>query len=137
MFWIYLTLLYLSCFFIFIGKAIADIVSNKTHWNLSVFSKNNDEDSFWGHKDATWVRKDHDNFILNMLFHGILVFLTDIWHFANFIRRIGIYLSVIFGIMVGIYLSFNILTIFLIISVYVCLNIFGFWIFYHIVLRKG
>lgn len=65
-----------------ISKAAADIVQHIDLWNTSIFSKAL-ETSFWGPKDKTWIRKDHDNKILNWLLHYSLVWITDIWHFAN------------------------------------------------------
>ena len=140
MVFIYLICLAISCFFIFIGKAIADIVSDEVHWNQSIFSDWGAEDSYWGHKDASWVRKDHDNFLMNYLLHTILVFVTDIWHTANTIRRIGIYASLAFGILLGFSLSkdFDMVNnLPLIIFGFMVLNIGGFHVFYHTLLRKG
>ena len=134
--WIlYFILLLLSCGFIFIGKAIADIVSNEVHWNQSILSQLGAEDSFWGHKDASWVRKDNNNLILNFLFHTILVFVTDIWHLANTFRRVGIYLSILFSILLGnaVAINFNFLS--WVVLLFISLNVVGFHVFYHYVLR--
>jgi hypothetical protein len=134
--WIlYFILLLLSCCFIFIGKAIADVVSNEVHWNQSIFSQWGAEDSFWGHKNATWVRKDHDNYMVNYLYHTIFVFLTDIWHAANTLRRTGIYLSILFSILLGSVITITALNLFWIILIFISLNVVGFHVFYHYVLR--
>jgi hypothetical protein len=82
-------LLFISVFLVFSGKAIADTVSNEVTWSKSIFSKNN-INSFWGSKDHTWKRKYRENKIKNYLFTTILVWTTDIWHFGNTIRRLGI-----------------------------------------------
>jgi hypothetical protein len=134
--WIlFFSLLILSCCLIFIGKAIADIVSNEVSWNQSIFSDFGSEESYWGHKDATWVRKDHDNLILNYLFHTIFVFITDLWHTANTLNRIGIYLSVLFSILLGSVITITFWNIFWVLISIISVNVVGFHIFYHYVLR--
>lgn len=132
---LYIILLIITCSMIFIGKSVADIVSNKTNWRQSIFKKWGDEGSFWGHKAATSSRKDHKNKILNFLFHNPLVFLTDVWHLANTIRRIGIYLSITIAILLGSVMTINLSSLFWIMSSFILLNIIGFHIFYHYILR--
>jgi len=126
---------YLACFLIFIGKAIADITSNETSWRDSIFSKYA-IDSFFGSKEYTYVRKDHQNQVLNWLFHTILVPFTDIWHLGNSIRRIGIYISNILAMLIGVYFPLNLWNGILIIFSFIVLNIIGFHFFYHNILRK-
>lgn len=91
----------LSIFFIFIGKAIADIVETTTLWNKSIFSLYFKIDSFFGAKDKTDHRKDHPNKLLKTLFHTILVPFTDIWHLANSLRRLGIYSAIFCSAYIG------------------------------------
>jgi hypothetical protein len=128
--------LYLACFFVFIGKAIADITADETAWNKSVFSKHFSIDSFFGSKDRTWTRKYRKNKFWNFMFNNILVFTTDIWHLANFFSRIGLYLSIFFAMLIGGWFALTILDICLLISAYVLLNVCGFHLFYHYILRK-
>lgn len=128
--------LIISFAFIFIGKAVADITSNETSWNKSVFSKWGTKDSFWGSKEHTYKRKDKKNKILNWLFHNPLVFVTDVWHCANTLRRIGIYSSVLFGILLGGVMVIKLKFLFWILLGLIILNVVGFHVFYHIILRK-
>ena len=132
--WLFL-LFYLSVFFIFIGKGIADIVSDEPNWRKSIFSVAK-IDSFWGCKDNTWKRKYHKNKILNYLFSTILVWTTDIWHFANMIGKLGIYLSLLFAFLIGSNLQISIVTSILLIVCFAALNILGFHLTYHYFLRK-
>ena len=127
--------LYLACVFIFLGKAIADITSNKTSWKDSIFSKNA-IDSFFGSKEYTYVRKDHQNPVLNWLFHTILVPFTDIWHLGNSIRRVGIYLAVTFSMTIGNKIESPWWFYMILILVFILMNVGGFHVFYHYILRK-
>lgn len=128
-------ILTIGCFYVFFGKAVSDISDNYTVWKTSIFSKH-PKDSFFGSKEYSYVRKDHDNFILNYLFHTILVFITDIWHFGNFIRRIGIYMSIIGGILIGSIIPVTLFNISLIIGGFIFINIVGFHVFYSFILRS-
>jgi len=123
--------LFISVFLVFTGKAIADTVSNEASWSKSIFSKH-DIDSFWGSKDHTWKRKYRDNKIMNYLFSTLLVWTTDIWHLANTLRRLGIYL----GIFLALTISTNLLSELIIISTYIILNIVGFHVLYTYFLKK-
>lgn len=136
MFYLLLSGLFFSCVLVFLGKAVADIVESGTHWYQSIFSSWGEEDSFWGYKKATADRKDHDNFILNYFFHTILVPLTDVWHMANTVRRVGIYLSVTFGFLIGRLTDINHEIATYILLGYVILNMIGFHYLYHTALRK-
>ena len=120
---------------IFVGKAIADVTSNETHWEQSVFSKN-PKDSFLGSKEHTYVRKDHDNKVIDWLLHNPLVFLTDIWHTANTIRRVGIYFAITLGIIIGKFVVLALFQIGIIILVFIIFNMLGFHIVYHYILRN-
>jgi hypothetical protein len=72
-----------------ICKAIADTCSHIDIWTDSIFNNGKrKETDFLGPKDKTWIRKDHDNKILNWLFHFPLVMFTDIWHLANAINTL-------------------------------------------------
>jgi hypothetical protein len=128
-------LFYLSVFLIFLGKGIADIVSDEPNWRKSVFSKF-PIDSFWGCKDNTWVRKYRENKITNYLFSTIFVWTTDIWHFANMIGKLGTYLSVFFAILIGQSYDLNLFQSFLIVVLFTFFNILGFHLSYTYFLRK-
>lgn len=121
-------LLILSAFLISLGKGIADIVSDEPNWNKSIFSKY-PIDSFFGCKDNTWKRKYRDNKLWNYLFSTILVFTTDIWHFANTITKFGWYL----GLLSILFLPCNIFLILL----HLVINTIGFHLFYHYILRSN
>jgi len=125
-------ILFISVFFIFTGKAIADTVSNEVSWSKSVFSIY-DIESFWGSKDHTWKRKYKEDKILNYLFNTIFVFTTDIWHLANTIRRIGIYLAILGSLMIDIELDFG--GALLIVFIYMIMNILGFHLLYTEILK--
>lgn len=107
-----------------ITKAISDIVDHIDIWKGSVFSRFN-ETSFFGPKDITWERKDHKNRFINYLQHTILVFITDVWHFSNFINN----LCYIFVLLITIY-YFN----YYFIIIYIILRPMIFHIFYHYIL---
>lgn len=135
-------LLYLGCLLIFAGKAIADVVAIKSIWNNSIFSKYK-EDSFFGAKTSTSLRKEkvgawissHLHIplkIANYLSHTVLVGFTDVWHLANFVRRLGIYLSIFAAMNMQLPLYLNL--VYLIIFVF--LNMFGFWLMYNYILQK-
>jgi len=124
-------ILFISVFFIFTGKAIADTVSNEVSWSNSVFGLN-DIDSFWGSKDHTWKRKYKEDKILNYLFNTIFVFTTDIWHLANTVRRLGIYL----GILAALIVNTTLLNELIIVSSYILLNVVGFHLLYTYILKK-
>ena len=126
-------LLIISVIFIFIGKSIADIVSNQANWYQAVFSKY-PIDSFWGAKDHTWKRKYKNNKILNYIFTTILVWTTDIWHLANMIRRFGIYLAITGALMIN--YEINLIKIIIIVISYAIINIFGFHLCYKHILKK-
>ena len=122
----------LSAILISLGKGIADIVSDESNWQKSIFSKYK-IDSFFGCKDNTWQRKYRDNKLWNYLFSTILVFTTDIWHLANTISKIGYYL----GLVSILLLPYSLLLNMLLILVHLGLNTFLFHIFYHNLLRKS
>jgi hypothetical protein len=122
----------LSAILISLGKGIADIVSDESNWQKSIFS-NYKIDSFFGCKDNTWQRKYRDNKLWNYLFSTILVFTTDIWHLANTISKIGWYL----GLVSILFLPYGLLINMLLILVHLVLNTFLFHIFYHNLLRKS
>lgn len=121
----------LSAFLISIGKGIADITSDEPNWQKSIFS-NWKIDSFFGCKDFTWERKYRQNKILNYLFTTILVFTTDIWHLANFINKIGFYLTLFSSA----FLSYTIIIKLILILLHLLINTIFFHIFYHYLLRK-
>lgn len=131
----YLIFFFVSVIFIFIGKGIADIVSDEPNWKKSIFSKY-DINSFWGCKDNTWKRKYRTNKVLNYIFSTILVWTTDIWHFANMINKLGIYLSIFFALMLGYTYDFNGLYSFFLVTIFAFINILGFHLSYHYFLRK-
>lgn len=122
----------LSAILISLGKGIADIVSDESNWQKSIFS-NYKIDSFFGCKDNTWQRKYRDNKLWNYLSSTILVFTTDIWHLANTISKIGYYL----GLVSILFLPYGLLVNMLLILVHLGLNTFLFHIFYHNLLRKS
>ena len=122
----------LSAIIIAIGKAIADITSDESNWSKSVFSKYK-INSFFGCKDNTWERKyNFKNKTVKYLFSTIFVFTTDIWHFGNFISKVGTYTSI--GIILFITYNFY-LAVFLLAS-HILLNNITFHLFYHRFLRK-
>lgn len=122
----------LSAIIIAIGKAIADITSDESNWSKSVFSKYK-INSFFGCKDNTWERKyNFKNKTVKYLFSTIFVFTTDIWHFGNFISKVGTYTSI--GIFLFITYNFY-LAVFLVAS-HILLNNITFHLFYHRFLRK-
>ena len=108
-------------------KAISDIVNHIDIWSNSVYSVYK-EKSFYGPKDKTWIRKDHPNKIINYLLHNQLVFITDIWHFSNFINN----LSIIF-IMISLLFNNN----YLMIIIYWLLRMISFHLFYHYILKNN
>jgi hypothetical protein len=126
-----IVLLILSAFILALGKAIADIVSNEPHWSKSIFSKK-PIDSFFGCKDFTWKRKYKTNKIWNYLFTTILVFTTDIWHFANFISKVGLYLSLGAILM----LNNDIMTNLYLVILHLIVNNVAFHLLYTYLLRK-
>jgi hypothetical protein len=126
------TIFLLSAIIIAIGKAIADITSDESNWSKSVFSKYK-INSFFGCKDFTWERKyNFKNKTVKYLFSTIFVFTTDIWHFGNFISKVGTYTSI--GIILFITYNFY-LAVFLLAS-HILLNNITFHLFYHRFLRK-
>lgn len=159
---LYLVLFIIAVTMTFTGKAIADIVSDSSHWYHSIFSQYK-IDSFWGSKERTWVRKykcdcikfrsaSENKFIrlsintmiavvngiMQYLFTTILVWTTDIWHAANLMNRVGVYLAILFAILVGVEYC-HILTIqdiILIVGAFAFLNTLGFHIMYTYILRK-
>jgi len=114
-----------------ISKALADITDHSDNWNGSVLSVNYKDNSFFGPKDKTWVRKDHNNKIINWLLHYPLVWLTDIWHLSNSFRTLG-YFLVLFGFYKM--LNFNFITCLL---VYYTTKQLLFNLFYHYILIKN
>ena len=124
-------LLFVSVCLVFTGKAVADTVSNEISWTNSIFSVY-DIESFWGSKDHTWKRKYKEDKILNYLFNTIFVFTTDIWHLANTIRRLGIYL----GILADLIVNTTLLNELIIVSTYILLNVVGFHLLYTYILKK-
>jgi hypothetical protein len=124
-------LLFVSVCLVFTGKAVADTVSNEISWTNSIFSVY-DIESFWGSKDHTWKRKYKEDKILNYLFNTIFVFTTDIWHLANTIRRLGIYL----GILAALIVNTTLLNELIIVSTYILLNVVGFHLLYTYILKK-
>ena len=78
--------------------------------------------------DQTWVRKDKDNKLLNWLLHYPLVWLSDLWHFANAINA----LALIIMLVLGLHLDYQIV---IPIVFYVVMNS-TFNLFYHWVLKK-
>jgi hypothetical protein len=124
-------LLFVSVCLVFTGKAVADTVSNEISWANSIFSVY-DIESFWGSKDHTWKRKYKEDKILNYLFNTIFVFTTDIWHLANTIRRLGIYL----GILAALIVNTTLLNELIIVSTYILLNVVGFHLLYTYILKK-
>jgi hypothetical protein len=109
-----------------ISKASADIVSHIDIWKKSIYNKY-DELSFYGPKDKTWIRKDRVNKVLNYLLHNQLVFITDIWHFSNFINN----LYVIFTMIVVIYYNDYYLVL-----VYWLVRLLTFPLFYHYIMKR-
>jgi len=126
-------LFYLGIFFTAGGKSIADIVADVTHWGQSVFN-NCDIEGFFGCKDHTWDRKKRKNIYLNYLFSTILVWTTDIWHFANMVSRLGIYISLLGVFLIG---TIGLQSIILHMSIYVSVNILFFHLMYtYFLVRK-
>ena len=123
-----LIMLALSGLVVGLFKAIADIVDHADTWSGSVFSKKG-IGSFWGSKDFTWRRKDHPNKIIDWLLHGPLVMFTDIWHFANAMRVVGM-----LGALVSMY-YYEGFVVWGLVAYYFSRQVF-FNLFYHLVLRK-
>lgn len=135
MIWLTLIGVFFATFLIFAGKAMADICDNYSVWSTSVFSSF-DKESFFGSKESTYKRKDHPNPIIDWLLHNPLVFVTDIWHTANTVRRLGIYSLVVFCTHFGDLINAAIIEgLFLAIAVAV-FNMVGFHLMYHHFLRK-
>lgn len=126
---------FLSALFMFLGKAISDIVSDETNWRKSIFSKYK-IDSFWGCKDNTDHRKYNDNKILEFLFKTILVWLTDIWHLGGAMVRFGTYSSILFSFLLCFYqiVPMNLFLVYY--AIFIMINLFGFHFSYHFFLRK-
>lgn len=121
----------ISALLIALGKGIADIVSDEPNWNKSIFSKYK-IDGFFGCKDMTWQRKYRQNIITNYLFSTIFVFVTDIWHFANFMNKVGYYLALGTAVLLPGQIMAKII---LVIIHLICVTVL-FHISYHKVLRK-
>jgi len=126
----YLATIIIGSIIIGISKALADITDHSDNWSGSVFSVNHKEDSFFGPKDKTWVRKDNDNKIINWLFHYPLVWLTDIWHLSNSFRTLG-YFLVLFGFYNMLDFKFIICLV-----IHYCTKQLLFNLFYHYILIK-
>jgi hypothetical protein len=124
-------LLILSAFILALGKAVADIVSDESNWSKSIFSKK-PIDSFFGCKDFTWERKYKTNKIWNYLSSTIFVFTSDIWHFANFISKVGLYLSMGAILM----LNNDIMTNLYLVILHLIVNNISFHLLYTYFLRK-
>jgi hypothetical protein len=135
-------LFFLASFLIFMGKSVADICSVDSHWKQSWLGKKFSEPSFFGPKSKTAQRKEKVGTwistnlylsikIANYLAHTILVPFSDIWHLANTIRRIGIYL--------GIFTAFNLTGYnpYVLTGGFAGSNMIGFWLMYNYVLRKS
>ena len=77
------------------GKAVADRVQHYDLWEDSIYDRH-DVNSFYGPKDHTWIRKYRyaSNRFLNFLFTALLVWTTDLWHFANAVSVAGICISI-------------------------------------------
>lgn len=112
-----------------LAKSTADVVSHIDIWKTSILSKYSN-DSFWGPKDVTWIRKDNSNAILNWLFHYPLVFVTDIWHCSNTIRLVG-YCLVCVGFNIA---GTNVVDLLILLCV---VRQIVFNLFYHKILRKS
>ena len=132
----YCILLAVSVVLIFTGKAISDITQDDILWKKSIFSKKYKIDSFFGSKEQTSERKDRENPFWDKMFHTILVFTTDIWHLGNFLRRIGIYGSILFSMLLGGELEAVWWYIPVVIISVVTLNMIGFHIVYEYILKK-
>lgn len=125
------TLFFMSAILIFLGKGIADIVSDETNWKKSIFSKY-PIDSFYGCKDNTDKRKYWKNKILSYLFSTIFVFVSDIWHFGNFLTKVGVYLSM--GSII--FFDNNWIINILFILLHLLINLVGFHLTYHTLLNR-
>ena len=119
-------LFYIGVLLIAFGKSIADTVSDLTHWNKSVFSKYK-VDGFMGCKDNTWKRKKRKTKFWNFLFSTILVWTTDIWHFANTLKAVGIYSAIIGARLIP---SIEVFDIVLHIGIFISCNITIFHMMY-------
>jgi hypothetical protein len=124
-------LLILSAFILALGKAVADIVSDEPNWSKSIFSKK-PIDSFFGCKDFTWERKYKTNKFWNYLSSTIFVFTSDIWHFANFVSKVGLYLSMGAILM----LNNDIMTNLYLVILHLIVNTISFHLLYTYLLRK-
>ena len=88
-----------------------------------------------GPRDKTWIRKDHPNKVINWLLHYPLVWVTDIWHFANSINI----LSVIFTFIIFYYSNGNFPNngyVYLLIVLFYGMRQVTFNGFYHVILLK-
>lgn len=112
------------CILVGASKAVSDTVSHIDIWKSSIFNKCL-ETGFWGPKDKTYIRKDHDNKIINYLLHNIFVFVTDIWHFGNFVNNI----CIIFVMLLSIYYSNCYFVL-----IFLIIRMISFHIFYHYIL---
>lgn len=130
---------FLSSILIFLGKTIADITALDSRWEKSWFGKFG-ETSYFGPKSKTSGRKDSMGTWISShtflpvkfsqyLAHTILVPLTDIWHSANTIRRIGIYLSVFFALCLC--LPYDTAALYTVI--FAAINQTGFWLLYDVI----
>jgi len=109
-----------------ITKAVSDIVSHVDIWKTSIYNEYEETD-FYGPKDKTWIRKDNNNIILNYLYHTILVFVTDIWHFSNMMNNIFVIFALIITILYSNYY---------LVLIYLIIRMITFHIFYHYILIK-
>jgi hypothetical protein len=131
---LYLVLFIFAVTMTFTGKAIADIVSDSSHWYHSIFSKYK-IDGFWGSKERSWTRKYKCDCIkfrfasknqhLNLAINTMISVLNG-------------FLAILFAILVGIKYC-HILTaqdVVLIVGAFAFLNTLGFHVMYTYVLRK-
>jgi hypothetical protein len=126
--------LIVSVLLIVLGKAVADIVSNEVHWKKSVFSRCDDH-GFYGAKEFSSARKyKYKDKWYGYLFQTNLVWVTDLWHFANSVQRVGIYIGLLSALTID---AFDFCGPLVIILCYAAANIILFHIAYHYLLRNN
>ena len=116
-----------SALLVALAKGIEDITSDEPNWNRSVFSRWSIT-GFWGCKDFTWRRKYSSNRLWNLFSTTLFVALSDVWHLANLLRRVGYYLAIATVIFLD--------QPWLWLVVHLTINTLVFHLAYHYILRK-
>jgi hypothetical protein len=116
-----------SALLVALAKGVEDITADEPNWNRSVFSRWSIT-GFWGPKDFTWRRKYSSNRLWNLFSTTLFVALSDVWHLANLLRRVGYYLAIATIIFLD--------QPWLWLGAHLVINTLVFHLAYHYILRK-